>query len=111
MENIQQKPRIKALILDWAGTTIDYGSLAPVRVFMQVFSHFGIDITEEEARGPMGKAKRAHIADVLNLPRITGLWTSIKGVKPTDGDVQDIYENFLPLQKKILAASRNSRSN
>ena len=105
MENIQQKPRIKALILDWAGTTIDYGSLAPVRVFMQVFSHFGIDITEEEARGPMGKAKRAHIADVLNLPRITGLWTSIKGVKPTDGDVQDIYENFLPLQKKILAAS------
>lgn len=105
MENIQQKPLIKALILDWAGTTIDYGSLAPVRVFMQVFSHFGINITEEEARGPMGKAKRAHIADVLNLPRITGLWTSIKGYKPTDGNVQEIYENFLPLQKKILAAS------
>lgn len=104
--NKERNP-IQALILDWAGTTIDYGSLAPVRVFMEVFSLFGIEITESEARGPMGKAKRDHIADVLSLPRITELWASIKGTQPTDRDVQAIYEDFLPLQKKILARSSN----
>lgn len=105
MEMKQVRQPIQALILDWAGTTIDYGSLAPVRVFRQVFSQFGIEITENEARGPMGKAKRGHIADVLFLPRISGIWTSIKGTPPTERDVQAIYEDFLPLQKKILAES------
>ncbi len=105
MENNQIRPQIKAVILDWAGTTIDYGSLAPVSVFMQVFSHFGITITEKEARGPMGKAKRAHIGDILSLPRISNLWESIKGSIPNDHDVQTIYETFLPLQKKILKES------
>lgn len=105
MEKKHQGQFIKGLILDWAGTTIDYGSLAPVHVFMEVFLHFGIEITEKEARGPMGKAKRAHIADVLFLPRITDLWASIKGSRPTDKDVQAIYDDFLPLQKTILASS------
>jgi len=29
---------VKAVILDWAGTTVDHGSLAPVRVLQEVFA-------------------------------------------------------------------------
>ncbi len=28
--------KVDAVIFDWAGTTVDYGSFAPVRAFMEV---------------------------------------------------------------------------
>ena len=42
--------RIQAVIFDWAGTTVDYGSLAPTRVFVEIFKRRGIEITVPEAR-------------------------------------------------------------
>ena len=38
---------VKAVILDWAGTTVDHGSLAPVRVLQQVFAGRGVPISED----------------------------------------------------------------
>ena len=32
--------KIEAVIFDWAGTTADYGSFAPVKAFMKAFSNF-----------------------------------------------------------------------
>ena len=29
--------RISALILDWAGTTVDFGSFAPTQIFVEAF--------------------------------------------------------------------------
>ncbi|MEH0728316.1 phosphonoacetaldehyde hydrolase, partial [Klebsiella pneumoniae] len=47
--------RISALILDWAGTTVDFGSFAPTQIFVEAFRQaFDIEITLEEARVPMG---------------------------------------------------------
>ena len=60
MDSLSIQPQ--AVILDWAGTTVDYGSRAPVQVFIEIFSRRGIEVTEAEARGPMGSAKRDHIA-------------------------------------------------
>ena len=53
---------VKAVIFDWAGTVVDYGSLAPMGAFVETFAEFGVAITIDEARGPMGMAKRPHIA-------------------------------------------------
>ena len=39
-------PPVQAVILDWAGTTVDYGSRAPTRVFMEIFRRRGIEITQ-----------------------------------------------------------------
>lgn len=96
-------PRLQAVLLDWAGTTVDYGSRAPARAFVEVFRRRGIEITESEARGPMGLAKREHIAAIAGLPRVTELWCAVHGHPPTDADVQAIYDEFLPLQKETLA--------
>ena len=91
------RPRIRGLLLDWAGTTVDHGSRAPARVFVEVFQRSGVPVTEAEARGPMGMAKRAHIAAVLNLPRVARAWEDRHGKAPVDADVQRLYETFLPL--------------
>ena len=39
--------KIDGVIFDWAGTTVDYGSFAPVQAFVEVFKHFGIEPTME----------------------------------------------------------------
>lgn len=94
---------IQAVILDWAGTTVDYGSRAPTQVFIEIFHRRSIAITAAEARGPMGRSKRDHIATVAALPRIASLWREQYGNTPNDFDIDRMYEEFLPLQKETLA--------
>ena len=93
---------VSALILDWAGTTIDFGSLAPTQVFVELFRQRGVEITVDEARGPMGKAKRDHILAIASLPRVVSLWHDYYGRPPESADIDDMYEAFLPLQKRAL---------
>ena len=95
--------QFQAVIFDWAGTTVDYGSCAPARVFIEVFRIRGIEISESEARGPMGRSKREHIAAIASLPRVSEVWRDKYGHVPTDADVQAMYDEFLPLQKATLA--------
>ena len=47
--------KFKAVVFDWAGTMIDFGSFAPMGVFVKAFETFGIRASIEQARGPMGK--------------------------------------------------------
>lgn len=61
---------LDAVIFDWAGTTVDFGSMSPVAAFMEAFKSYGIEVTEEETRMPMGMLKREHIKTMLNMPRI-----------------------------------------
>src|SRR5262249_61574128 len=65
---------LRAVIFDWAGNTVDYGSLAPVRVLQKVFADRGIEIFEQEARRDMGLLKKDHIRALLNTPRIANAW-------------------------------------
>ncbi|EJA6197272.1 phosphonoacetaldehyde hydrolase, partial [Salmonella enterica] len=38
--------RIHAVILDWAGTTVDFGSFAPTQIFVEAFRQaFDVEIT------------------------------------------------------------------
>ncbi|MCA9121442.1 MAG: phosphonoacetaldehyde hydrolase [Planctomycetales bacterium] len=95
--------RFRAVIFDWAGTTVDYGSCAPARAFVEVFRSRGVDISEREARAPMGLSKREHIAAIADMPRVAELWQDTRGELPTDADVQSMYDDFLPLQIAALA--------
>jgi len=95
--------KLQAVLFDWAGTTIDYGSRAPVEVFLEIFRLRDVEITVAEARGPMGRAKRDHIAEVIGLPRVAQAWRDRHGRQPCDVDVQSMYDDFLPLQRATLA--------
>src|SRR5271170_6236883 len=93
---------VKAAIFDWAGTVVDYGSLAPMGVFVETFAEFGVEISIEEARGPMGMAKRPHIAALTVLPRIAEAWKRRHGRAPSEDDIDALYEIFVP--KTVAAA-------
>jgi phosphonoacetaldehyde hydrolase len=96
--------RVKGVIFDWAGTVIDYGSLAPMGAFVETFGEFGVQISIEEARGPMGMAKRPHIAALMALPRVAEAWTKRHGLGPTEADIDAVYAAFVP--KNIAVAAR-----
>jgi phosphonoacetaldehyde hydrolase len=94
--------RLKGVILDWAGTVVDFGSCAPVDAFCDVFAAAGVPITRAEAREPMGLAKRAHIEALLQIPRIRTAWETSRGCAPTSHDVDTLYVEFIPKQIAAL---------
>ena len=63
----QYRGKIEAVLLDWAGTTMDYGCMAPAVVFVEVYKRQGVPITMDEARAPMGAHKRVHIQRITEL--------------------------------------------
>jgi phosphonoacetaldehyde hydrolase len=95
-------PGIRAIIFDWAGTTVDHGSRAPVDVFVKVFERAGLEISPAEARGPMGRAKRDHIEAILAMPRVAAAWHQKYGALATGTDLDSLYADFLPLQEAVL---------
>lgn len=98
----RQVKQHRAVIFDWAGTTVDYGSFAPVMAFEQLFKDAGIEVTMEEVREPMGTLKWDHIRTMLEMPRINKLWREKYGQEPNDDDADDLYEKFESALLRIL---------
>ena len=94
---------LKAVILDWAGTTLDYGCCAPAVVFTELFRRQGVEISMEEARAPMGAHKQVHIRRISENPNVAARWEKAHGRLPTEEDVVAMFEAFVPLQLNCLA--------
>ena len=99
---MSQLKHIQAVVFDWAGTMIDHGSRAPAIVFVEIFKRQGIEISFAQAREPMGMAKREHIATVTQMPSVREQWVAKYGRECTEQDIDNMYEQFLPLQKETL---------
>ena len=93
---------LRAVVFDWAGTMIDHGSQAPMGMFVKAFQQFGVAITVDEARGPMGMAKRDHIKTLLHQPRIAAAWTDARGANPTEADIDAVYAVFVPMNVAVV---------
>ncbi len=94
---------LQAAVLDWAGTTVDYGCFAPTMVFVKGFKAHRVEVTIAEARKPMGLYKRDHIATVMAMPAVTERWIAQHGQNPTDADVDTIFQEFIPRQLATIA--------
>lgn len=94
---------LKAVVLDWAGTVVDYGSRAPMGAFVEVFRGFGVEISVEEARGPMGLPKWNHIRALGSHPRVAAAWRDRHGRDFADTDADAIHEVFVPLNARVVA--------
>ena len=95
--------RLKALVLDWAGTTVDFGSLAPARTIKRVFATVGVSLNEDDVRRDMGMAKKEHIVRILSMPRVREAWRTVRGSLPTPDEAEVLYQMFIPLQLSCLA--------
>jgi len=94
---------LRAVILDWAGTTVDHGSLAPIRVLQKVFADRGIEISEAEARRDMGLLKKDHIRCLLAVPRLANQWRDRFQQAPGEDAVETLFAEFIPQQISCLS--------
>jgi phosphonoacetaldehyde hydrolase len=95
--------QIRAVILDWAGTAVDFGSLAPVAALRRVFEDAGVPISAAEARAEMGMLKKDQIRCICAGERVRRAWMERHGAAPAERDVETIFADFLPRQSQILA--------
>ena len=97
---------LKAVILDWAGTTVDFGSFAPVAVLLDIFAARNVPITTIEARAAMGLLKKDHIRAICHNPDVAQRWREAHGSAPGEADVEPLFADFIP--KQISALERHS---
>ena len=102
--NATPRRRLRAVVLDWAGTTQDFGSQAPVGAFMEVFARHGVPITIAQARGPMGIYKLDHIRAIATMPDVAHRWQKVHRVACSEDDIQAMYLELVPIQEAVLPA-------
>jgi len=91
--------RIRMVVLDWAGTSVDFGCFGPVVPFVRALARHGVDVTPAEVRGPMGINKRDHLRALLRSPRASARWRREQGREWDESDVERIYrEDYVPIQ-------------
>jgi phosphonoacetaldehyde hydrolase len=94
---------VRAVIFDWAGTTVDYGSRAPVDAFIELFCRHEVTVTAEQARGPMGSHKRDHIRLILAMEPVAQQWQQRNGRTASTEDIDTLFREFIPLQTEVVA--------
>ncbi len=94
---------VRAVLFDWAGTTMDYGCMAPAVVFVEVFKRQDVPITIDEARAPMGAHKKVHIRQISQMDSVRQRWIEKHGRPPTEDDVERMFADFVPLQLECLS--------
>ncbi|MBD1400837.1 phosphonoacetaldehyde hydrolase [Pelovirga terrestris] len=90
------------VVFDLAGTTVDYGCIAPVAAFVEGFRMMEVPITLTQARGPMGMEKRAHIRAIVAQQEVTVRWQQVHGRAVTEDDIDAMYEAFTPQLLEVL---------
>ena len=95
--------RIKAVFLDWAGTVVDHGSVAPVRAIEEIFAEVGVTVSRPLVRRYMGLAKRDHICELLQEREVVEQWLAVHAVGPEESDVDLLYRRFEPQMMELLA--------
>jgi phosphonoacetaldehyde hydrolase len=96
---------VKLVVVDLAGTVADYGSRAPAGAFVELFKRNGVEVSDAQARGPMGMEKQDHIRTMTQIPDIADKWRAAHdGRDCTEADVEAMYKEFIPLQVNALPA-------
>lgn len=93
---------LQAVIFDWAGTTLDYSSYAPIAALLQLFGQHGLHITTAQARIPMGLHKRDHIRTILQLEPIRQQWHEQHQHAWTEADVESLYQQLTAIQAELI---------
>ena len=86
--------KIECVIMDWAGTSVDYGCFAPVAAFVDSFKQMGLTVTAAETRAHMGVTKIEEIPALFSIERVGKDFREKYGRDYTEEDVQECYKRF-----------------
>jgi len=70
--------KVKAAIFDWGGTVVDCGVCAPILTYVELFKDENVEITEDEARAPLGTSTLVHIKKILEKEAVYKRWLQAK---------------------------------
>lgn len=108
--------KIKLAVLDTAGTFCDgpgdlshlfpgddkRGCKAPVIPFSETLRNHNINVDWASIRKPMGLFKKTHLQKLLELPEVRDQFVKEYGRDWTQKDLDELYEEFLPLLNKYI---------
>ena len=93
--------QVKAVIFDWAGTLVDFGSLAPVESIRRAFEESDIVITDAEIREGMGLSKPDHILQIARGEHVAEQWLAKHGKPFDDTDLVRIHDAFRVINRHV----------
>ncbi|MFZ4069110.1 MAG: phosphonoacetaldehyde hydrolase [Caulobacterales bacterium] len=94
---------LAAIIFDWAGTMVDFGSLAPVDAMRAAFEAEGVAVNDVEIRAGMGLPKRDHVQTLFAAPRVAAAWRAAHGEAPGEAETDQIFQALEPLMQQAGA--------
>ncbi|WDP92692.1 MAG: phosphonoacetaldehyde hydrolase [Desulfobacter sp.] len=94
---------VQAVVLDWAGTAVDYGCMGPAAVFVEVFREQGIEVSVHDARRFMGIEKKEHIRKMCALDTVAAAWQERFARLPDETDVDSLYDRTAGLMVAAIA--------
>ena len=62
--------KIECVIMDWAGTAVDYGCFAPVAAFVESFKAIGAPVSAAETRAHMGLTKIEEVRALFAIDHV-----------------------------------------
>lgn len=86
--------KIECVIMDWAGTSVDYGCFAPVAAFVESFRQMGVTVTPAETRAHMGLTKIEEVRALFAIDRVADEFRQKYGRTPGHADVEECYRRF-----------------
>ena len=96
--------KIECVIMDWAGTAVDYGCFAPVAAFIEAFAEKDLVINVVQTRKPMGLPKIQHIRELLSMPEVNEQFVVRNQRAWTEEDVVELNRLF---EKHLFASLEN----
>lgn len=94
---------VRAAVLDWAGTAVDFGCMGPVEPFIEVFARRIVPVSVQEARRPMGLMKKDHLRAMCASAEVSAAWWSVYGREPGESDVEEMYRELEALLTSTVA--------
>lgn len=93
--------QVQGIVMDWAGTAVDFGCFAPLGAFLKMFKEWGIDISYAQAREPMGMLKIDHIRTILRMADVDAKFRAAHGRAWNEDDVRAMNAAF---EKHLFAS-------
>ena len=86
--------KIECVIMDWAGTAVDYGCFAPVAAFVESFKVIGAPVSAAETRAHMGLTKIEEVRALFAIDHVGADFRAKYGREWGEEDVQKCYNMF-----------------
>ena len=106
---------IRLVILDIAGTVCDgpqdlrhlypnddgLAVKGPVIVFERMFQKHGMNVDWTTIRRPMGKFKKEHLREILEIPEVDAQFRTVHKRAWGDADINEMFDMFRPEMAKV----------